>query len=154
MIILRKQINRKKGVTCQNLKIRKFYLCLNTTRMTVAKAPCRLFWFVDHLKLAAKISLWLLYRTRGMWTSRTALSDLVNRSVSVIQWNTFSSSCCSDVSIVEHRSSTFESTLHAMYYILFTYGLAAFLPLHIITIQSDAHILRHCIKFVYWCKWT
>ena len=44
-------------VMCQNLKIHHFYLCLNTTRMAVAKTPCRLLWFVDHIKLAAKITL-------------------------------------------------------------------------------------------------
>ena len=64
MIILRKKkkLIANVGVACQNLKIHHFYLSLNTTRMTVAKTPCRLLWFVDHWNLAAKIILWLLCR--------------------------------------------------------------------------------------------
>jgi len=53
------------------------------------------------------------------------------------------------MNIMEHRSSTLESTPVAMYCILFTYGLATFIVLHIVTIRFDIHILRRCIKFLF-----
>jgi len=50
---------------------------------------------------------------------------------------------------MEHRSSTLESLAVAMYYTLFTYGLATFIVLHIVTIGFDIHILGRCIKFLF-----
>ena len=66
-----------------------------------------------------------------------------------MQWNTFPSSYYSDVNITEHSSSNLESTPVAMYYILFTYDLATFMVLHIVTTRFDIHTLRRCIKFLF-----